>query len=70
MASRFAEVDENGIIDLMFCCLFFVAKFSCLKALEWILHIKTWLAYNATFLDLIGLKRKRSKNFALDVINM
>ena len=34
MALRFAEVDENGIIDLMFCSLFFMAKFSCLKAVE------------------------------------
>ena len=34
MASRFAEVDENGIIDLMFCSLFFMVKFSCLKDVE------------------------------------
>ena len=34
MALRFAEVDENGIIDLVFCSLFFMAKFSCLKAIE------------------------------------
>ena len=26
MASRLAEVDENGIIDLMFRSLFFMAK--------------------------------------------
>ena len=33
MALQFAEVDENGIIDLMFLS-FFIAKFSCLKALN------------------------------------
>ena len=33
MALRFAEVDENGIID-MFCSFFYMAKFSCLKAVE------------------------------------
>ena len=34
IALRFTEVDENGIIDLMFCSLFFMTKFSCLKAVE------------------------------------
>ena len=42
MASRFAEVDENEIIDLdlMFCSLFFMAKFSCLDAVELICILK------------------------------
>ena len=40
MAWRFAEVDETGIIDLMFCSLCFMAKFSGLKAVELIYILK------------------------------
>ena len=36
VALRIAEVDDNGIIDLMFSSLFFMAKFSYLRAVEWI----------------------------------
>ena len=34
MTSGFVEVDDNGIIDLMFCSLFIMAKFSTLEKIE------------------------------------
>ena len=67
MPSRFVEVDENGIIDLMFCSLFFMAKFSCLKAVEWIcilkldLHTMPWIERDGEW-ELERLLAKRGKS--------
>ena len=67
MASRFAEVDENGIQDLI------VSSEN--ETLEkrtnyWLNVFQKWAGAIKVEQHLDRFQKKRAKNFALDVINM